>query len=258
MRLHVVSDLHVDCASFKLPEVEADVLVIAGDFRTSKRGPKGDRLMRKILKWSPRYKRTYFVLGNHEYYDCLIGEAADEIKRTLSVDPTVKVLHCEKDEFYDVSFVGCTLWSDLRPMNVVDQTRLRLEMPDYRNIKIRQDDEVRRLAPEDTQRLHESQVGWLRWTLGAIPDEKKVVVVTHHSPTLRTIRPEYERDVWNAAFQSDLDQLILDYPVELWVHGHLHDASEHVIGTTRVLCNPRGYPGETGENGFRPDLVVEV
>jgi hypothetical protein len=42
----------------------------------------------------------------------------------------------------------------------------------------------------------------------------------------------------------------------LWIHGHLHRADDYVIGSTRVLCNPRGYPDES--TGFVPDLVVEV
>jgi len=31
-----------------------------------------------------------------------------------------------------------------------------------------------------------------------------------------------------------------------------------VIGNTRVLCNPHGYPRERPEGAFNPALVIEV
>lgn len=42
----------------------------------------------------------------------------------------------------------------------------------------------------------------------------------------------------------------------LWVHGHSHTAVDYDVAGTRVVCNPRGYPGE--ETGFRPDLIIDV
>jgi hypothetical protein len=42
--------------------------------------------------------------------------------------------------------------------------------------------------------------------------------------------------------------------------GHVHDAVDYVIGSTRVVANSRGYPGETGrESGpFRWDFIAEL
>jgi hypothetical protein len=42
-----------------------------------------------------------------------------------------------------------------------------------------------------------------------------------------------------------------------WVHGHTHHQRDYMLGRARVVCNPRGYPEETGES-FDPALVVEV
>ena len=48
----------------------------------------------------------------------------------------------------------------------------------------------------------------------------------------------------NGAFHSDLSEFILDRPqIRLWVHGHMHNVSDYMLGTTRVVCNPRGYTG---------------
>jgi len=42
----------------------------------------------------------------------------------------------------------------------------------------------------------------------------------------------------------------------LWVHGHSHTAVDYEVAGTRVVCNPRGYPGE--ETGFNPGLVLTL
>jgi hypothetical protein len=36
----------------------------------------------------------------------------------------------------------------------------------------------------------------------------------------------------------------MDHPeIVLWTHGHMHDPFDYMIGSTRVVCNPRGYLG---------------
>jgi hypothetical protein len=48
----------------------------------------------------------------------------------------------------------------------------------------------------------------------------------------------------NGGYASDLSELILDNPqIVLWTHGHMHDPSDYMVGSTRVVCNPRGYAG---------------
>lgn len=31
--------------------------------------------------------------------------------------------------------------------------------------------------------------------------------------------------------------------IKAWTHGHTHDNYDYMIGTTRIVCNPRGYDG---------------
>ena len=43
---------------------------------------------------------------------------------------------------------------------------------------------------------------------------------------------------------SDLSEFILDRPgIKLWTHGHTHENFDYMIGSTRIVCNPRGYDG---------------
>ena len=45
----------------------------------------------------------------------------------------------------------------------------------------------------------------------------------------------------------------------LWIHGHMHDPVDVVLGQTRVLCNPAGYRAYGNEQrGYAPQLCVEI
>ena len=46
----------------------------------------------------------------------------------------------------------------------------------------------------------------------------------------------------SGGFSSDLSEFILNHPqIKLWTHGHTHDEFDYTIGSTRIVCNPRGY-----------------
>jgi hypothetical protein len=63
----------------------------------------------------------------------------------------------------------------------------------------------------------------------------------------------------NGAYYSELSDFIESHPqILLWTHGHMHDPSDYVIGSTRVVCNPRGYYGhEPQAESFVP-LEIEL
>lgn len=61
MQLHVLSDLHTAFADFDLPEIGADVVVLAGDVGVGKGGL--ECLLKQRLD-----KPVIYVPGNHEFY----------------------------------------------------------------------------------------------------------------------------------------------------------------------------------------------
>ena len=85
----------------------------------------------------------------------------------------------------------------------------------------------------------------------------RAVVITHHAPSPRSIRPWYDGDPFNCAFASNLDRLIERYQPELWIHGHMHDPVDEQLGKTRLVANPAGYRYEAKE-GFDPVFCVEL
>ena len=84
-------------------------------------------------------------------------------------------------------------------------------------------------------------------------------MITHHAPTPRSLAPHFEGNRYNAAFASNLENLIKRYQPMLWVRGHMHDPVDVEIGSTRVLCNPAGYDARESETrGYNPVLCIEI
>lgn len=84
------------------------------------------------------------------------------------------------------------------------------------------------------------------------------VVVTHHLPHPRSIAQQYARSSLNRFFVAqDAAELVERSGAQLWVHGHTHATCDYIVGETRVICNPRGYPNES-RSGFELGCVVEV
>ena len=104
-------------------------------------------------------------------------------------------------------------------------------------------EEPSRFAPEDTVEYYEKMVDYIK--IVTCDNTQKFVVVGHHSPSKASTHPRYKEDVMmNGAYSSDLSEFILDRPqIKLWVHGHTHDPFDYMIGSTRIVCNPRGYIG---------------
>lgn len=75
-----------------------------------------------------------------------------------------------------------------------------------------------------------------------------------------------ERDeILSAAYASDLvgracqndNRFVATSGARLWIHGHIHHQQDYWLDTTRVICNPRGYPDEPNDR-FIPDLTIEI
>ena len=88
--------------------------------------------------------------------------------------------------------------------------------------------------------------------------ELPTVVVGHHAPSKASTHPRYKNEtLMNGAYSSSLDEYILDHPqIKLWTHGHTHEDFDYMLGSTRIVCNPRGYDGyETRADRFELKTV---
>src|SRR5881227_2858047 len=104
MRLHVLSDLHLERGIGDVPVAEADVVVLAGDISTGTRGVEWAR------SWAADRPLIY-VAGNHEFYGHSMPRLIEQL-RSAAAGSSVHVLEDEQLILDGVRFLGCTLWSD--------------------------------------------------------------------------------------------------------------------------------------------------
>jgi len=97
-------------------------------------------------------------------------------------------------------------------------------------------------TPEDAVVDHNEMLDYIRLMIEGKFDQK-FVVVGHHAPSKSSTHPRYADEViMNGGYSTALDEFIMDHPqIKLWTHGHTHEDFDYMIGTTRIVCNPRGY-----------------
>ncbi|RYY55200.1 MAG: metallophosphoesterase [Comamonadaceae bacterium] len=253
MKLHILSDLHLEQASFACPATDADAVVLAGDI-----GHPDEAIAFAASLGKP----VLFVPGNHEFYGGSIATRLERL-RALCAGTSVHLLDAGEVVLQGVRFLGATLWTDFMLFGKGEQREAALEtcrrtMRDFRRIRQAEDGDAL-ITPADTAALFGVQVDWLERRL-AQPHDGPTVVVTHHGPSARSIHPRFAGSLVNAGFVSRSDHLLGAERAALWVHGHTHDSFDYDAEGTRVLCNPRGYTrdGVLENARFDPALVVEV
>jgi Icc-related predicted phosphoesterase len=254
MRLHVLSDLHVDAdPSFELTlAAGADVLIVAGDvFEGIGHG------LAYLRRCVPRPTPIVMIAGNHEYYGRVYAKERLSARK-WAADHDITWLDTDAVTFAGVRFIGATLWTDFCYGGSERQARhmelAAAGMNDYRRI-LSTLEPPRRLSPAETLHDHRLARAFLSAEL-ARPFPGPTVVVTHHGPHPSSIAARFEGDPINAAFVSDLSDLITVHQPTLWVHGHTHTSFDYRLANTRVLCNPKGY--RTENPVFDPQLVVDL
>ncbi len=245
MKLQVMSDLHLEFhrdngISFidSMDSTDVDVLVLAGDI-----APLRDHywLNNAFDGFCDKYKHVVYVPGNHEYY----GTSTAVAEQNLSiVEMAHQNLHILRDGQPIViggkRFIGGTLWfREIPNARVYGQQMNDFHVIDgfepwvYAQNKLVVDGLTSNLSPDD-------------------------IVVTHHLPSQQSVHRKFRMSSLNPFFVCELDQLIVARKPKLWIHGHTHEACDHVVGTTRVLANPHGYPRESIETPFNPKLVLDI
>lgn len=278
MKLLVLSDLHLEFGQFRVPEIDFDVVILAGDIAAP---------ASKVPFWACRATNfgestpIVFVLGNHEFYNGVMSSTLTDLRRA-SQNTNFHMLDCGEVILGGVRFLGCTLWTDFAlridtPEGAgSDQERsareVGLVIADFRTIRVSENDEAgnsngqrisaqRPFTPQDSIDLHHAHRAWL-WAKLQEPFDGPTVVVTHHAPHRDSLAPRYAADWASGAFVSELPLEFFQVPV-LWVHGHTHTSFDYRVGRCRVISNPRGYMLgsrlQTPENEqFAPSLVIEL
>ena len=239
MKIALMSDIHLEFGIYRpRNEGDADVLILAGDITTK------DFYTEFFQEAADEFPHVLYVLGNHEHYSQRFEETADTFRKYLPSN--VHLLNREFFTLGDVLFLGATLWTPLRNDPLIAATIPKM-MSDFRVIRYGNG----RFTPEAHIAEHQKDMAFLS---SSMQKGSKVVVITHHTPTMGSCSEHYKNEhVVNAAFHNDLEEFILDHPqIRVWCHGHTHDACDYNVGSTRVLCRPRGYAGYENTEGYKP------
>ena len=272
----IMSDLHgeflagspvrTDPARFPTPE-NADLLVLAGDI------DKADRAIQNARKLFPCIPLVS-IAGNHEFYKSGSGQLGTVQKMRAAAkadrDETGRQTYFLENETVELEIrgkklrmIGCTLWTDMEIMGdpVGHASLAATGMNDYAYIKSNTQPYFDWAMPSDTRDWHFKSRKFLGNELRK-PFHGTTVVVTHHLPCSMSIADEFKADPLTPCYASDCTDLLNLEPA-LWVHGHQHKTVDYMFGKTRVVANPRGYPGKFGvsppqNEQFNPGKVVEI
>lgn len=248
MKLHVISDLHLEFEDYVPKQPDCDVVIVAGDVRP---GSKGIHWLKDVFPNHP----VVYVAGNHEYYGYTLPRLNEHLK-LQSAGSNVHFLQNESLVIGDTLFVGGTLWTNfnLYGTGALSEVACQRGMADFR--LIRTGKEERFFTTADARKEFETTLSFLKETLMNL-ENKKIVVVTHHAPSEISIAKKFKDHPLNPAYASNLESFVMDTQPLLWVHGHIHAPCNYRIGNTRIVCNPRGLPEEQ-PSSFDPSLVLEI
>ncbi|MEO6972039.1 MAG: metallophosphoesterase [Rhodoferax sp.] len=253
MRLAILSDLHLTVAGMAVPQVDCDLVILAGDVARPQ----------QAMAWATQFTvPVIYVPGNHEYYGGSLSGTLAKL-RELARGTRVHVLERDELRLGGVRFLGCTLWTDFRLMDTEAERTASMAtasqlIRDFSRVRL-DDGGDALFTPERSRQVFDESVAWLDKKF-AEPFDGTTVVVSHHAPSTGSINPKYEGSPLNACFVSDIAPQLRRWNAPLWIHGHLHDSYDYMVGKTRVLCNPRGYfRNDIGENArFDPNLVISI
>ncbi|KKP40226.1 MAG: metallophosphoesterase [Candidatus Peregrinibacteria bacterium GW2011_GWC2_33_13] len=260
MKLRIISDIHTDINKEKNYQFEFgdDFIVVCGDI-------SGDRFATE--DWiKANIKNGVFVEGNHLGYNQITFDSGDtkehSIKYLKNKFKKGNVLFLENSIHIveNIVFIGCTLYTDFSLYdNPVYCSRMAWKsMNDFRYVNVKDKDRVRTLYVSDTVKWHKKSVNFINKTCKAYPD-KKIVVVSHHAPSINCISEEYKADMLSAAFASNLEWIMKENDnLVLWSHGHVHSDVDFTKYRTRVVCCPWGYFNENKRDISNYGLIIDT
>lgn len=251
MKLALFSDIHTEfwkgsevnmlLEPFMYLADQVDGVLLAGDIASGRTNVK-----QILRKFAARYKKVFYVPGNHEYYGTSM-EGFDSID--MPEDDNIHILNPGMAHVGDVTIIGATLWTDFQddPFAILAAKSM---IADFRLIKYFQP----RLAAERFR----NELAFIKYAYENTPGKK--LIMTHFLPAKECISERFRNssDLLNKYFANELDSWIAEMRDTTWVFGHTHDSMDFMLGDTHLLCNPYGYFGSEVNPEFNNLKIIEV
>ena len=271
MRIQFVSDIHLEIEPIKkLSEFlkpTAPYLALCGDICAYY---KKERLQTFLQYCSKHWTRVFYIAGNHEYYN-LPRKHLKDVGGPRSMADVETWLRTECAKFPNVNFlqkecvqlpeencvvVGCTLWTEVSGFATKEAQQL---MNDYRLIWASAGG-TNPVSVADLNTVHADHFSWLQATIGQIhtmAPGARIVVLTHHLPTLQMISSKFAGNPLNSCFASNALERLSVKP-HCWIFGHSHIRDWKSIAGTLCAINSHGYEGEHASGGNAINAVLNV
>lgn len=261
MRIRIISDIHCDINSNDIYNYNFsdDFVICCGDI-------SGDRFATE--NWIKKnIKSGIFIAGNHLGYNMATGTSDDTLTNSIKYlqkqfcEAPIYFLENQFVEIEDIIFIGCTLFTDFKLYNKSFESMLfaSRKLNDFRYVQLLKRNKIKLITPMDQVAFFNKSIKFIE-SICKKYSNKKVVVITHHAPSFKSVPDSYKRDILSAAYASNLESIIEKYNnLKLWCHGHMHESCDYILHGTRIVCNPRGYYNENPyfkENGIVIDTEM--
>jgi hypothetical protein len=268
--IQVLSDLHLEFYNTHPKFVpSAKYLFLAGDIGTIE--SDHDNKIKNFLSYcSENWEKTFYVLGNHEFYQSdrmaskkkSFEELVELYTQICSDLPNVYLLNNSFEEIVPgLNVYGSTLWTG----NYGCTSNLSDYLNDYNMIGIKSTNSTTLINECYIDNLSKSQLELLDKYLNTINNtDTKTLIMTHFPPIRQgSSNPKYSTQpkyMANYFSWNNICNKLDCVNVVGWISGHTHWSYDLTRNNLRFISNQAGYKNEfcTGESKFEPDKVFEI
>jgi predicted phosphodiesterase len=229
MKIRYLSDLHLEFINptkindfiKQIPPGPNEICILAGDIGNPYK-PHYKQFMTFI---NNNFKKTFYITGNHEYYNDLNTIEGTDIFLTLFFKKfdNIHFLNNNYVIYENYCFIGTTLWSNITdPSYTINDVK---HIPQFNYIK-----------------CNELNLQCIQILEDIIQNNKNCIVITHHLPSYLLINDKYKTTKmmpYNQWFYCNLDFIFIKYArhIKCWFYGHTHTPSIQTINNIQFLCN---------------------
>lgn len=271
MKIWYGSDLHCDFWEDKsitdfLDLSKYDNYILAGDTGEWKMG-KGPCRPAVLDPLREAGKSVIEIAGNHTYYRGELALTLEDLWEMDDTHPDYTFLENQCRDFPEqrLRIWGSTLWTNF--LNSEDCREVAgMYMNDYRQIMMNRPRGHIYLTPEDTEAMFYRARASLKAVSDSLPADWRLIVVTHHAPTLLSVGQKFQDPRYsalNGAYANNMYDWLCENNIQpsVWIHGHIHERANYELDINghicRVVSNTFGYPEEIDRSKFA-DRYIEI
>jgi predicted phosphohydrolase len=260
--IQVFSDIHIESWN-NLPEIpaKAKYLFLVGDICFL-----NHPLFFRFLDYcSKTWIKTFYIPGNHEYYNKKKNYNELEFEYKLKIGEKYKNVFYLNNDFIsldeeNINIYGSTFWT-IPPFK--DKYQAKTYIKDYNEISYynQNKNEIEDLTVTFVKKLANESFNSLQKYLNET--NKKTIVMTHFPPhKTGTSNPEYIKyeKIMNSYFAWPDDTLnkFKKNNIICWISGHTHWSYDFEQDGIRLISNQVGYISEMGDTGVNEDGIYEI